>query len=267
MPTKGYTIKPFPKRRKLVTDIGWLARSRHPMQGVVEVDITDTRSLIRRTRGETGAQLSFTSFLVATVAQAMLRTSEVNATHTLHGKIAYFDDVNVLTMIEVTNTDGMRIPIGHLIAAANRLSPAQIEERIDKFRNSYNDAAETRMLDMMTSLPRFLRRGLFGRMPKNPKFIQSTMGTVVVSAVGMFIPRHAAWALGRANHTVSVWVGSTVDRVCNIKGQLVTRTMACITIDLDHDIIDGAPGAKFVADLVEMIENATVLKNPVSQEM
>ncbi len=43
--------------------------------------------------------------------------------------------------------------------------------------------------------------------------------------------------------------------------------MACITIDLDHDIIDGAPGARFVADLVEMIENATVLRNPVSREM
>jgi pyruvate/2-oxoglutarate dehydrogenase complex dihydrolipoamide acyltransferase (E2) component len=261
MATDGYTIRSFPKRRKLVTDIGWLSRSRHPMQGIIEVDVTEPRSIIRKIRRESGKQLSFTAFIVATVARAMERTKEVNASHARFGRIAYFDDVNVLTMIEVANTDGMRIPIGHLVPKANKLSPIEIEMIFESFRNTYNSADETKKLDAITSLPKVLRRSLFGQMPRDPRFIQSTMGTVVISAVGMFMPRHAAWALGRANHTVSVWLGSTVDRVCNIKGKLETRTMACITIDLDHDIIDGAPAARFVADVVEMIENAAILKD------
>ncbi|MGA9397752.1 MAG: hypothetical protein WBV22_05760 [Anaerolineaceae bacterium] len=38
---KDFTIKPFPRRRKLVTDIAWLSRSRHSIRGMIEVDITD----------------------------------------------------------------------------------------------------------------------------------------------------------------------------------------------------------------------------------
>jgi pyruvate/2-oxoglutarate dehydrogenase complex dihydrolipoamide acyltransferase (E2) component len=255
----GYTIKPLPKRRRLVKDIGWLARSRHSMKGLIEVDITDARSRIRRLRRESGRPLSFTAFLVSTVAHAIAQNPEVNACHTRMGRIAYFDKVNVVAMIEVVNTDGLRIPIGHLIPAAEDLEPTEIEQIIEKYRSTYNEASETKMLDVVTSLPAFLRRFLFGQMPKNPKFIQKTMGTVVVSAVGMFLPKHAAWAVGQGNHTISIWVGSTVERICKLRGELVPRTFGCISIDIDHDIIDGAPAARFTAALVEMIEKASVL--------
>jgi pyruvate/2-oxoglutarate dehydrogenase complex dihydrolipoamide acyltransferase (E2) component len=257
---KGFAIRPFPKRRRLVTDIGWMSRSRHSMRGMLEVDITDARSLIRKWRRRTGKPLSLTAFLVSTVAQAIARNPEVNASHARGGRIAYFEAVNILAMVEVTNTDGMRIPIGHLIGGADKLDAQQIESVIDRFRAGYNDARATKLLDVVTTIPRPLRRLLFARMPLNPKFIQETMGTAVVSAVGMFLPRHAAWALGQSNHTVSVWVGSTLERPCMVNGVVTPRTMACITIDIDHDIIDGAPAARFTAMLVEMIEKATVLE-------
>jgi len=257
---RGYSIKPLPKRRRLVKDIGWMSRTRHSMKGLVEADITEARSLIRRLRRETGRQLSFTAFLVATAARAVAKNPEVNACHTRGGRIAYFEKVNVLAMVEVVNTDGMRIPIGHLIPAAEELQPTRIEEIFEEYRRSYNEASETRMLDAVTSLPPLLRRALFGQMPKNPRFVQKTMGTIVVSAVGMFLPHHAAWAVGQSNHTISIWVGSTVERICRIRGELVPRTFGCISIDIDHDIIDGAPAARFTASLVEMIENASVLR-------
>jgi pyruvate/2-oxoglutarate dehydrogenase complex dihydrolipoamide acyltransferase (E2) component len=216
-------------------------------------------------RRETGMHLSFTAFLVSTVAQAIAQNPEVNACHTRMGRIAYFKKVNVLAMIEIVNADGMKIPIGHLIPAAEDLEPTEIERIMEEYRSTYNEASETRMLDAVTSLPAFLRRFLFGQMPKNPKFIERTMGTVVVSAVGMFLPQHAAWAVGQGNHTISIWVGSTVERICRIKGELVARTFACISLDIDHDIIDGAPAARFAAALVEMIEKASVLHTHASQ--
>ena len=256
---KGFTLKPFPRRRKLVTDIAWLSRSRLSIRGMIEADITDARSRIHAWRRRTGRPLSFTSFLVSTVAQAVASNPQVNACHAWGGRIAYFEAVNILTMVEVENTDGTQIPIGHLIQAADRLEAGDIEAAIDRFRSSYNDASETRLLDIMTVFPKSIRRLLFARMPLNPDFVQKNMGTVIVSAVGMFLPRHAAWALGQSNHTVSIWVGSTVERLCLIKGEVTPRTMACITIDLDHDLIDGAPAARFTAMLVKMIEKASVL--------
>ncbi len=239
----GFTIKPFPKRRRLVTDIAWVSRSRHSMRGMIEVDVTDALSMIREWRRRTGKPLSFTSFLVSTIAQAVAANPEVNACHASGGRIAYFEDVNVLVMVEVPNSDGMKIPIGHLIRAADKLEVEGIQGAIDRFRSNYNDASETRLLDLFATFPQSIRRLFFARMPLNPDFVQKTMGTVIISAVGMFLPQHAAWALGQANHTISIWVGSTVERLCMIKGKITPRTMACITIDFDHDIIDGAPAA------------------------
>ena len=257
--SEGFTIQPFPRRRKLVTDIAWLSRSRHSMWGMIEVDVTEAISEIHRRRISTGKPLSLTSFLVSTISRAIASTPQVNACHAWWGRIAYFEDVNILTMVEVTDSDGSRIPIGHLIKAADQLEVDDIQDEIDGFRSHYNDALETRLLDLIASLPQFVRRLLFGKMPLNPKFVQKTMGTAIVSAVGMFLPRHAAWALGQANHTLSIWVGSTVERLCLIDGKIMPRTMACITIDFDHDLIDGAPAARFAAMLVRMIEKASVL--------
>jgi pyruvate/2-oxoglutarate dehydrogenase complex dihydrolipoamide acyltransferase (E2) component len=257
---RGFTIVPFPKRRRLVTDLGWLSRSRHSIRGLVEVDVTEARSQIRRYRRECGKPLSFTAFLVATVARAVSLHKEVNASHAGNGKIAYFDDVHVLTMIEIVNTDGMKLPIGHLIGSADKLGPLQIEEEIEKFRATYNEASETKMIDFFTSFPPFLRRLLFARMPRNPEFVKKNIGTVFVSSVGMFIPHHAAWALGQANNTVSIWVGGISERIREINGEMTPRDIACITIDLDHDIVDGAPAARFAATLIEMIEKASILK-------
>ena len=263
---KGFTLKTFPKRRKLVADIAWLSRSRHAMRGMIEVDITDARSSIHEWRRRTGKPLSFTSFLVSSVAKAVAANPEVNACHASRGRIAYFEDVNVLTMIEVPDFDGMKIPVGHLIKAADKLEVGGIQDTIDRFRSNYNDASETRLQDLLTKFPQSVRRMLFARMPLNPDFVQKNIGTVIVSAVGMFLPRHAAWALGQSNHTVSLWVGSTMERLCMIKGNITPRTMACITIDLDHNIIDGAPAARFIAMLVKMIEKASVLGEEMQDE-
>ena len=66
--------------------------------------------------------------------------------------------------------------------------------------------------------------------------------------------------------TVERWGGSTMERLCMIKGNITPRTMACITIDLDHNIIDGAPAARFIAMLVKMIEKASVLGEEMQDE-
>jgi pyruvate/2-oxoglutarate dehydrogenase complex dihydrolipoamide acyltransferase (E2) component len=255
----GFAIQPLPKRRRLAADLGWLSRSRHSMRGLLEVDVTDARARIRRYRRESGKPLSFTAFLVATVARAVSLHKEVNASHAGNGAVAFFDNVHVLAMMEVADTDGTRLPVGHLIGSADTLSLPQIEEELEKVRSTNHQASETRMLDLFASFPAFLRRLFFARTPKNPAFVKEHMGTVLISSVGMFVPRHAFWALGQANHTVSIWVGGISERVRVIRGNVTPRDFLCITIDLDHDIVDGAPAARFVDTLTEMIEKASIL--------
>ena len=43
-------------------------------------------------------------------------------------------------------------------------------------------------------------------------------------------------------------------------GQVTVREYLQMTISFDHDIVDGAPAARFTRKFVELIETATVLE-------
>ena len=45
-------------------------------------------------------------------------------------------------------------------------------------------------------------------------------------------------------------------------GQIVVRDFLSLTIGLDHDIIDGAPAARFTNRFIELIEDAYGLPKP-----
>ena len=40
-----------------------------------------------------------------------------------------------------------------------------------------------------------------------------------------------------------------------LNGQLENREYLCVTISLDHDIVDGAPAARFIQRLKELVES------------
>ena len=88
-------------------------------------------------------------------------------------------------------------------------------------------------------------------------------GTAFVTALGMF-GRGAGWGLPS---TISYPVGLTVGSISRKPGVVGTgesarievRDMLALTVTLDHDVIDGAPAARFIARLRELIEGGAGL--------
>lgn len=79
-------------------------------------------------------------------------------------------------------------------------------------------------------------------------------GTVSLTAVGMF-GSGAGWAIPATNHTLQITLGGIAQKPALINGQLENREYLCVTVSLDHDIIDGAPAARFIERLKELIES------------
>lgn len=79
-------------------------------------------------------------------------------------------------------------------------------------------------------------------------------GTVSLTAVGMF-GSGAGWALPVMNHTLQITLGGIAEKPAFINDQIENREYLCVTISLDHDIIDGAPAARFIQRLKELIES------------
>jgi hypothetical protein len=46
-------VEPFPQMRRLAPDIGWLTRSRYAIRGLLEIDVTVPRQIIREHKART----------------------------------------------------------------------------------------------------------------------------------------------------------------------------------------------------------------------
>jgi hypothetical protein len=64
----------------------------------------------------------------------------------------------------------------------------------------------------------------------------------------------SGWGLALTAHTLGVTVGGISAKPAVVDGRVVTREYLSLTVDFDHDIVDGAPAARFVQRLKELIE-------------
>jgi pyruvate/2-oxoglutarate dehydrogenase complex dihydrolipoamide acyltransferase (E2) component len=84
-------------------------------------------------------------------------------------------------------------------------------------------------------------------------------GTVGISSVGMFGKDHAGWGISAGTHGLDLVVGGIARKLAEVDGRIESRQMLSLTIIFDHDVIDGAPAARFTRRLVELIESGSGL--------
>jgi hypothetical protein len=175
-------------------------------------------------------------------------------------KVDRFDDVDVVTLIE-TKAGGVALP--HIIRAANRRSFYDVHREIRAVQ------AEPRRSEQRGGVagwgphaPRFARNLFYWGLRLNPHWMKRYAGTVVITAVGMF-GRGAGWGVGfLPMHTLGVTVGGIAERPALIDGQLSPREYLCVTVSVDHDIVDGAPAARFSREFRELVEAGYGLQDP-----
>jgi len=55
-------------------------------------------------------------------------------------------------------------------------------------------------------------------------------------------------------HTLGITIGGIVEKPGVVDGRIEIREYLDLTISVDHDIVDGAPAARFTQPLRELIE-------------
>jgi pyruvate/2-oxoglutarate dehydrogenase complex dihydrolipoamide acyltransferase (E2) component len=107
--------------------------------------------------------------------------------------------------------------------------------------------------------PGVLRRLFFRVLRRSPGWLKRTAGTTLVTSVGMF-GTGRGWAVGIVPlHTLALTVGGITPKPGVVDGRIEPREYLALTASFDHDVVDGAPAARFVARLREVVENAEVL--------
>jgi pyruvate/2-oxoglutarate dehydrogenase complex dihydrolipoamide acyltransferase (E2) component len=216
-------------------------------------------------------KLSVTAFLVACLGRAIAEHPCVQAVR--HGKkYIIFESVDVVTMIEPAK-DQVAIP--HIIWQANSRSVVDISQEIQDVqkRPMASQQANGRLVRLAPHLPRWIRlwamKHIFMRDPQRQKELQ---GTSILTSIGMFGGNHnrAGAAFGVAflpMHTLGITVGGIHTKPVYMNDdeqpgvlQLRPRKFLCLTLGIDHDIVDGAAAARFINRFVELIESAHLME-------
>ena len=261
--SQNYQIVPFPKIRRLMVDGGRMGHLKHIIHGLVEIDVTRARRAIRDHKAKTGETLSFTAFVMACLGRAVDVNKHMQAYRTWWDKLVIFDDVDVNTMFEV-EVGGRKIIRPHIIRAANKKTLRAIHEEIRAFQAEHEGSREGNFIGWFVLLPAFIRRLFLGVLFKNPHLLKEMNGTVSLTAVGMF-GSGAGWGIPVTNHTLQITLGGIAEKPSLVNGQIENREYLCVTITLDHDIIDGAPAARFIQRLKELIESGHGLEEIEAQ--
>ncbi|MGA1873295.1 MAG: 2-oxo acid dehydrogenase subunit E2, partial [Thermoplasmatota archaeon] len=97
--------------------------------------------------------------------------------------------------------------------------------------------------------------------------MKKMMGTVVVTSVGM-AGRINGWVIPVGIHPLCFGVGSIVRKPGVVEDRIEPREILYLTVLADHDVIDGAPAVRALAELTRMIESGYGLQNtPTSPEL
>jgi pyruvate/2-oxoglutarate dehydrogenase complex dihydrolipoamide acyltransferase (E2) component len=253
-----YEVLPFPPGRKVVVDAGYLGTGRHIVYGLVEVDVTKARELRRRLSAREGTRISFTAFIAACLARAIESSPEVQAYRDWRGRLVVFHDVDVVTMIE---PEAGKVAIPHIIRNASRRTVRDITDEIRSIQASPESSEQhSALVSLAPRLPRFVRLLFFRAVKKNPHWFKRLEGTVVVTSVGMF-GKGGGWGIGfLPTHTLGLTVGGIAQKPGVHDGRVEVREYLNLTLSFDHDIVDGAPAARFARKLTELLETAAVLE-------
>src|SRR5690242_11445282 len=91
----SYVLRPIPMARQPVLDRLTSASRRFQVHALVELDVTMAADRLHRA----GSSVSWTGFVIATVARAVARHPEVNARRA-GNKVLYFDRVDIGATVE-----------------------------------------------------------------------------------------------------------------------------------------------------------------------
>jgi pyruvate/2-oxoglutarate dehydrogenase complex dihydrolipoamide acyltransferase (E2) component len=68
------------------------------------------------------------------------------------------------------------------------------------------------------------------------------------------------WGLSLPSHTLGITVGGISRKPRIIDGQIEPREFLHVTLDFDHDIVDGAPAARFAEHFRELVQEGQGLR-------
>ena len=251
--------------RHIVIDVMEEAYKRHCIHGIFECEVTKAKKLLAEYHKKTGTTVSFTAYLIYVISRAVDKHKLMQGIR-VGSKVYIFNDVDVNTIVERQTLEGEYVPCSIIIRRANYKGILEIHEEIrgaqsaELHGTSLGSGKEAKKTNLMASLPKILRKLLWWKVRHDPLFRKQNLGTMNVSCVGVFAKNAVGYPLTQTPWPLQFSVGGFSQR------QWITETKDVelheylhITCTLDHDVVDGGPGARFLRFFADSMADAVGL--------
>jgi pyruvate/2-oxoglutarate dehydrogenase complex dihydrolipoamide acyltransferase (E2) component len=253
---KGYHKEPLSFNRKVLIASASVARQKNTIHSLAKVDVSEPRRRIREHFEKTGEKLSFTAYIVKCLARVIKQHPHMNS-FIRRGRLVILDDVTISVLVERELRDES-IPEPMVISQAQLKTYAQITREIREAKGKRTgNLGALSGASWIRFIPAFLLR-LFVRFADRNMHFAKRYGKVAVTAVGMFTSE-PVWFIPHGSATVLLTVGSIERRNEWIDGAQAEREFLCLTGSFDHNVVDGAPAARFMHQLLETIKSGVIL--------
>ncbi|MBL8965577.1 MAG: 2-oxo acid dehydrogenase subunit E2 [Spirochaetaceae bacterium] len=233
-----------------------LVENGHNFVAILEFDITSLRKTLRERR-VAGCGGSLFSFLLKAIATCLAEMPDFNSIIDYRNTTA-FGEVDLNIPIEVER-GGRLVTKQYIVRGADRKSAAEIASEIHAAKTGDDDESgyvfSSFLQALLTAIPRrasvFLMRSLL----RNHAKVKELSGTVFVTSVSMFsnVPGYVIPYIGGPK-AVSFALGSAVKKPVVRRDAVEIREMLNMTVVFNHDIVDGAPAARFINRLRKIVE-------------
>ncbi len=266
-----YKVKKLPFFRRMAIDGFDTLPQGHNMMALVELDVTNAHRVLLQQK-ELGKQVSLFAFMIKCVAKMLSEYPNFNATR-VGRKIVEYNDVDINFPIELDTPQG-KFPRQISIRRASEKTVEEIYQEISNARErhrtsgiaSSEDAMAIRFMKKLFLLPKWVRSRVLKFVANSPTRIKQMTGTTFVTSVSSFsnLPGYAVPYMA-GSRAVSFALGSVIEKPAFINQAIVARKLLHMTVIFNHDIVDGAPAARFVSRLQELVDSADNIIQPTQE--
>lgn len=252
----GFTSQPLSLLRKAVIASASVTRQKNAIHALTETDVSVPRQQIRDHASRTGIRISFTAYLARCLAVTIQRHPGLNA-FIAGGRLIFPDQITISVLVE-RELNGERYPEPLVIHDCGALPVDSIHTRI---RNA-QQTPPSRLGALSGNrwfrlIPGFLMKAMIRLADRSVK-MGLRYGKLAITSVGMHC-QSPVWFIPHGSATVLLTVGSMINRVVETDSGYETREHLCLTVSFDHDVVDGAPAARFMQDLTDEIRSGREL--------
>lgn len=244
-PAQAFDVVQRSRLRKVLVDAANAAERHHVIRGFIELDVTTPRASIRDFASATGEQISLTGYVVSCLAAALSEHRSLQGSIDWRGRLLVPAGIDVAVMVENRGEDSSSA-VAMVIRSAERKSPITVSREIRAVQANPLEAVPAVWLRVAGRVPSVVRRLAIRAIARSPVLARRFMGTASVTSLGMFFDGRG-WGTAMLHHPLNIVVGG-IDKRPDGSERL------CVTLEFDHDVVDGAPAARFASDLRDLVE-------------